>query len=83
MRHVKAVDVAGLYPGRIIGFIINLNRAGLPCRQPRSVYKGFLNGLCYLMRYCDEIDSLECTRRIVSAKRRATEMMVHLLHCFL
>lgn len=35
-------------------------------------------GISYLMRYCDDIDWLECTRSMVSAKSRATEMMVHL-----
>ena len=33
----------------------------------------------YLMRYCDEMDSQLCTRRMVSANMLATEMMVALL----
>lgn len=34
---------------------------------------------CFI-RYCDDMLWLLCTRRIVSAKRRATERMVHFVH---
>ena len=37
----------------------------------------------YLNTYCDDIDLKSCTRRIVSANIRATDMMVHFLQSFL
>lgn len=39
-------------------------------------YEWYLSS-CYLMRYWLEMDWQSCTRRIVSAKRCATLMMVH------
>ena len=42
----------------------------------------FTQSLSYFIRYCDEIDSFSCTRRIVSANSRATDRIVTFGQCF-